>query len=408
MSDGNSPLAALLGQTSVEQFAAEVWSRRLLVRRSADGDDLTALFTFDDADDLLSGRALRTPFLRVAKDGVVSPGSAFTNSGGVGATINDQVDTEKVTGLLADGSTLVFQGLHRSWPSVQLFVADLISALGHPVQANAYLTPAGSRGFAAHYDTHDVFVVQMGGRKHWTIHPPVVDVAAGLADWNQHKAEVSAVVASAPAFDAVVEPGDVLYVPRGWIHSAQTDESASLHLTLGIHPYTERTVLDEVIASAIAELRLDVSLAAGIDVGDPAAIETVIADVRQRLIDALAATKTDDVATRLSVRRGKDVRVHPLRPLAQVVAADSQRGASSISGILRTGLRPRIDQSGEHASLTVDGGRFEFPASHASALHRVASGSPCDAANLPGLDDSQGRELLRSLFLAGVIVPVQP
>ena len=113
-----STLATLLGQTSAEHFAAEVWSRQQLVRRAADGPDLTGVLTLDDVDTVLSGQALRTPFLRVAKDGVVAPASSFTRSGGIGATVPDQVDPDRITELLADGSTLVLQGLHRSWPKV--------------------------------------------------------------------------------------------------------------------------------------------------------------------------------------------------------------------------------------------------------------------------------------------------
>src|SRR4051812_33225992 len=90
-----SPLADLLGRTSVAEFAAEVWSRRQLFRAADEGPDLTSLFGLEDADDLISGRALRTPFLRIAKDGVVADRSSFTRSGGVGATVSDQVDADK-------------------------------------------------------------------------------------------------------------------------------------------------------------------------------------------------------------------------------------------------------------------------------------------------------------------------
>ena len=38
----------------------------------------------------------------------------------------------------------------------------------------AGVTPAGdAQGFDYHHDTHDVFVLQVSGRKRWVIHPPV-------------------------------------------------------------------------------------------------------------------------------------------------------------------------------------------------------------------------------------------
>jgi ribosomal protein L16 Arg81 hydroxylase len=77
------------------------------------------------------------------------------------------VDGRKVLGLFADGATVVLQGLHRYWPPLTELVRGLELALGHPCQANAYLTPPGSQGFAVHSDSHDVFVFQTAGTKQW-------------------------------------------------------------------------------------------------------------------------------------------------------------------------------------------------------------------------------------------------
>ena len=71
---------------------------------------------------------------------------------------------------LAGGATLVLQALHRTWPPLIRFGTELAAELGHPVQINAYITPPENQGFAAHYDTHDVFVLQVAGSKRWT-HP---------------------------------------------------------------------------------------------------------------------------------------------------------------------------------------------------------------------------------------------
>lgn len=55
-------------------------------------------------------------------------------------------------------------------------VRDLLSTLqeyfGTMVGVNVYLTPAGSQGFAPHYDDIEAFVMQLEGRKHWKIYAP--------------------------------------------------------------------------------------------------------------------------------------------------------------------------------------------------------------------------------------------
>ncbi|NEE35237.1 cupin, partial [Streptomyces sp. SID7982] len=87
----------------------------------------------------------------------------FTAPAGVGATVADQLDDTALWRAFADGATLVLQALHRTWEPVADLVSGLSTELGHPVQANAYVTPPQNRGFDAHYDVHDVFVLQIEG-----------------------------------------------------------------------------------------------------------------------------------------------------------------------------------------------------------------------------------------------------
>ncbi|MFJ6956406.1 AlkA N-terminal domain-containing protein, partial [Micromonospora aurantiaca (nom. illeg.)] len=250
------------------KFAADHWGRSPLLSRAAElpnPDGFTDLLSPADADELLSRRGLRTPFLRVAKDGQLVPAARFTGGGGAGAEIGDQVLDEKVLALYADGATLVLQGLHRTWPAIVDFARDLGTALAQPLQVNAYLTPAGSQGFATHYDTHDVFVLQVDGRKHWRIHPPVLADPLERQPWGGRADEVSATAEGRPELDVVLEPGDALYLPRGWLHSAQAQESSSLHLTVGIRALTRYAVVEELLALAAEDARLRASLPFGLD-----------------------------------------------------------------------------------------------------------------------------------------------
>ena len=60
------------------------------------------------------------------------------------------------------------------------------------MQINAYITPPENQGFAAHYDTHDVFVLQVAGSKRWTIHAPVLEHPLPGQTWEQRKPAVAA------------------------------------------------------------------------------------------------------------------------------------------------------------------------------------------------------------------------
>ncbi|MYW29918.1 cupin domain-containing protein, partial [Streptomyces sp. SID2119] len=252
---GAGVLETRLTGLSPEEFARDIWARKpLLTRRASDFSDL---FSADAVDELISRRGLRTPFLRVAKDGSTLPESTFTSSAGVGATIADQLDDTALWRAFADGATLVLQALQRTWGPVGEFGARLSAELGHPVQANAYVTPPQSRGFDAHYDVHDVFVVQIGGTKRWLVHEPVHPDPLRDQPWTDHRPAVAEAARGAAHLDTVLEPGDVLYLPRGWLHAAEAQGGVSVHLTLGIHTWTRYALAEQLAQAALAALRDD-------------------------------------------------------------------------------------------------------------------------------------------------------
>ncbi len=216
---------------SAEEFADRHWGREPLLSPAA---DLTAgfedLFSAEAVDELVTRRGVRTPFIRMANEGSVLAASAYTASGGFGAEIADQVSSDKVLAEFAGGATIVLQGLHRLWPPIIGFTRALIDDLGHPAQVNAYVTPPSSQGFDAHYDTHDVFVLQISGEKHWRIHAPVHVDPLRTQPWDQHRAAVARAATQEPVIDAVLRPGR-RPVPATWTGSTRRPRSVR-------HPFT--------------------------------------------------------------------------------------------------------------------------------------------------------------------------
>ncbi|XP_015268337.1 PREDICTED: bifunctional lysine-specific demethylase and histidyl-hydroxylase NO66 [Gekko japonicus] len=110
------------------------------------------------------------------------------------------------------------------------FLSLLQEQFGSMVGANTYLTPAGTQGFAPHYDDIEAFVVQLEGKKHWRVYSPrkEAEVLPQFSSPNFAQEEIGE-----PVLETVLEAGDLLYFPRGFIHQGDClPDAHSLHITV--------------------------------------------------------------------------------------------------------------------------------------------------------------------------------
>ncbi|MFC3690209.1 cupin domain-containing protein [Aquipuribacter hungaricus] len=386
------------------QFAEQVWARVPSLSVAADlPRDFTDLLTLADVDVLLAEQGLRTPFLRVAKQGQVVPERRWTGGGGVGAGIGDQVRDDRVAEQFADGATVVLQALHRTHAPVARFATGLAADLGHPVQVNAYVTPPQNQGFASHYDVHDVFVLQVAGQKRWRLHAPVVTDPLRDDPWADHADAVRARAAEEPYLEAVLSPGDALYLPRGWLHAATALGDVSAHLTVGIHVHTRAALVEQLAALVLDDPALRATLPLGTDPSDPEDLAPHLAATVEALVRRLQDVDAGDVARRLTPSVLSGNRPAPLAPLAQAAAVASLSATSPVR--LRAGLRWAVRDREDDLALVLADRTVSVPARAGDALDRLLDGSPATAADLPGLDGDDAVGLVRRLLREGVLVP---
>lgn len=407
MEQTGSALSRCVGVDPAE-FADGYWARRPLLTSAAElGQDFSDLLSLSDVDELLSTRGLRTPFLRIARNGEVVDPQRFTGPGGAGAEVADQVSSDAVLRLFSEGSTVVLQGLHRLWPPLIAFADALAAELGHPTQVNAYITPPSSQGFSPHYDVHDVFVLQVAGEKHWTIHEPVLTDPLRTQPWGQRAAAVAARATEEPVIDAVLRPGDALYLPRGYLHSARALGEISAHLTIGVHNVTRwgavESALDLVRTLATDDPALRASLPLGVDLAAPGTTAEDVAAVVAGLHAALDRVDPAAVADRLRSRTWAQVRPEPVSPLAQSTAA----AALTSDTVLR--LRPRLrvqlrEAVGEDVVLVTGRQHRTFPVGQRPALAELLAVGELKVGDLPGLPAEQQVELARRLVVEAVAV----
>ncbi|HEY5821215.1 MAG TPA: cupin domain-containing protein [Propionibacteriaceae bacterium] len=396
---GPSMLARLIS-VSTEEFAADYWGRQALLSPAAElpsaYDDLLSA---DSVDELVSERGLRTPFLRVAKAGTTLADKTFTGPGGVGAGIADQVSDDKLVRLFADGSTMVLQALHRVWPPIIALCQQLAAELGHPVQANAYVTPPQNQGFSNHYDVHDVFVLQIEGQKRWQIHAPVLEAPLRDQPWSDRKHAVEQRSAEEPLIEAVLSPGDCLYLPRGFLHAATALGGVSTHLTLGVHSWTRfalaEQLLQQALRSASTAPAVRHSLPLGVDFADSTSLRGDIDLARRALIDALEHADVDDLAQTMRQHSRATQRAAPVGPLRQLRDAGAITPATTL--VLREHLAATLEHQGGRSVVRSRVADFTVAENDAAPVKALLEAGSATAEDL-------GVDLARRLVLAGLAV----
>jgi hypothetical protein len=215
--------------------------------------------------------------------------------------------------------------------------------------------------------------------------------------WGGRAEEVGATAAGPAALDVVLSPGDALYLPRGWLHSAAAQGERSLHLTVGIRALTRYAIVEELLALAADDLRLRATLPFGLDVTDPDAVEPEVTEAVEALRAWLTTADPAAVAARLRDRDWPASRPAPIGPLAQLDFAERLTVGDRIA--VRDGLRWQLIEDGpEHVVLRLVGRTLTFPAYCAPAVRMALGGGVLRVGDLP-LDDDEDRLVLARRLL---------
>ena len=242
--------AALIKPVALDEFFARYWEEKPLLIERDDSTFYEGLIGNDDLEAILSRKDARYPAVRLAKGGGFYPPEVYTQNFKYGdEAFAGIVDVDRVQAEYRSGATVVLPMLHRSWPPVAKLCEVLEGYLDHAVHANAYLTPAGVQGFAPHFDGHDAFVLQIAGRKHWRVYPPVQ-----LLPNRGQPLSLPHYITPPPILELTLNPGDLLYLPRGYVHSAATSDSHSAHVTIGVTVYTWIELATELLLASRSKL----------------------------------------------------------------------------------------------------------------------------------------------------------
>lgn len=133
---------------------------------------------------------------------------------------------------MKNGATLVLDRFDHNSITVKKLCDSVSNIVDAQTVANAYIAFGGDGTFGSHWDTHDVFAVQLRGRKRWQIFEPTFELPLIHQTSKLHSNERPEL----PVFDEILEAGDVLYIPRGWWHNVIPIGEETVHIAIGVHP----------------------------------------------------------------------------------------------------------------------------------------------------------------------------
>ncbi len=389
-------LDELLRPASLDIFLRDYWEQRPLLVTGRDPEHYGGLFSLADADDFLSRRSLHPSAIRVIRDGRGVRGDSI----GLRPSLTQQAALEVLLAAYRGGATISLQSVDRVFEPIGNLCRTLSSQFSARFQVNAYLTPRAAQGFDTHYDTHDVFVLQIAGSKRWSVFEAPIELP--LPTQPYHANTDRRALEERAQLSAELTPGDLLYIPRGFPHHAVTSGATSLHLTVGVHSITWADVIEAAVAACVEEnVRFRKSLPFGF-----AAIETLEPKPAQQLSELMhaLAAKVDAVGAIEDAADKSTLDQLPVSAGRLLDLEEASRVSNDTRVIRRAEIVCAITTDAERIHLHFGGKIVSLPSFAAAEVRHLVESDGATAATLPGVVDERGRiVLVRRLIREGLL-----
>lgn len=386
-------LAELLAPTTVESFVSEHWNIKPLVVHRNDAAYYADILALADIDTIVANSSLHDGDLRLVTEGQETS---------ITQLVPDELEG-KINGLellyakYRTGSTVNLTFLHERWPPLAALCRGLSTEFSASVHGNVYLTPPGTRGLTPHHDSHDVFVLQLHGSKHWRFYPTQTPLPL-----NDQQYVLPEDGAGEPIADFVLCPGDLAYLPRGTVHAATANDDVSLHLTIGVSPMVWAHVARGAVETVLhSDERFRVALPPGF--ATKPELQQACVTQLGKMIELLASEvqlkdAVDTVASKTMQRRQPVLAGH-LLDLAALPTVDLDTTVR-----LRPQLQWRLTKDDVELHLEFHGKAIDLPEYVEDELAFVTKADEFTGADIPGTLDDDGRlVLVRQLLQEGFL-----
>ncbi len=373
-------ISDILSPVGVEQFLADYWESELLHVSRSDASYFKNLLTVAAIESHLKGGDVVFPAVQLVRANGAIPVERYTDQG-------RNIDPLRLLQYHREqGATVVVSQAQQEFPELRRLCRGVSKSFQIRCQANVYLSPPGNQGFLSHYDTHDVFILQLSGSKTFRFYKSDIELPFPDDTYHPELNRGTKVLEK-----TTLKAGDTLYIPRGMVHDALADErKSSLHITLGVFPFVVRDLLQQMVQ--IASER-HVKYRRSIDPQQSF----------ENISDLLGGALTEEIHTEAVSRLADEVSTESA-PLSDdsTPANRPKIDLESTISILDSAYLG-VERRDDRLKLRLIGQIIHFDEPMSTAVEALVQQQAMKVSSLPGLDDEQKLALCDHLLWALVL-----
>ncbi|TCP24028.1 cupin superfamily protein [Tenacibaculum skagerrakense] len=391
----NFNFAEILYPRSSSDFVANFWESNFLHIKRESPYYFKNLFSIENFDGILEYGKPRGKSLRVVKNQDPLLPTRYENPDG---TLN----LNQLYAAYADGYTLVVNEINRYSEPINALVHNLRQELSHDVKVNAYLTPANQKALSPHYDTHDVFVLQISGKKHWNFYDDTNFKTPLLKSFQPifQEGQLSG------KKEVTIEAGDFMYVPRGLPHEAYTTDESSLHLTVGVYSTQHIDLISKALQSISQH---DIDFRKALPVGflnytqeqKDKFKEELTLKFKDKLEKIFESNNLESTLFLINEEFRTDLPPMSDGHFAQLDKIDSLTLESKLTK--RDNMQAKVMQIGGFSRIMFPGNVIKGPAQIASVFQFIAESDTFEVQEIPRVNDDNKLKLAKRLIRGGLL-----
>jgi len=308
-------------------------------------------------------------------------------------------DPDLVQNWIGRGASVVLNDIDALAPGVRQLANELQDTTGGRSQANLYFSMSQHQAFGPHCDVHEVFAVHCNGEKEWNIYESREDTPINHPSFqfgDQERERRAGKVAE----KVLMQPGDLLYLPRGLYHDALASENGALHIAFGVTLPKPLDLLGIIWEAAVQdpEMRADLPHKA-----DGAALGKVLKQMGRKVGEILSSEAARRSAAKAVHEWPYVFKSYDLENRVKIPCAPApQATATAAAGEnYRVSKKVRVVQQNGRPILTDGKQHVEVPRAIASQVSFIMSRDTVNAATLkakfPEMSEAAVAELIQNM-----------